>query len=239
MIESMPPRDRLQAEINAWWRQFVDKRLDYCRDPQMPSLSPAIDDPDASSFLGGLEAGLFEVREGYRIQSPLQSRLKSGRPPELHLFEKGGGGSCRLRQETIPHYAAAAELVIDYGWPPDQVAIESPGMPGLASGALDLVVFADASLGSVAILGEAKERKNQVWKMLTGIRGCIGAPEPPHHPAADHKKCQGTLAFAPRLFLAVAGGMRSVFPVRFDGEWFQLDEEEGDIELLRHPQSTP
>jgi hypothetical protein len=43
-------------------------------------------------------------------------------------------------------FAAATELILDYGWPQEQVAIESPREGELTAGALDIVVFAGPNL---------------------------------------------------------------------------------------------
>jgi hypothetical protein len=230
----MRPRDRLQEQIDAWYAEaLMSFGPDLCRDPQRQLLIDEVDDFDSDSFLRGLDAGLYQVKDGYRICTELAPKKRDGTLSEFHLFERVGD-RCQMRQETIAHYAAAAELVLDYEWPTSQVAIESPAAPGLLAGALDIVVFADAARSTAIIGGEAKARRAQLTKLLAGMRKCGARPlATPAHPSFEHKKCVGLMAFRPALFLAIASGERGVYATAYDSDEYELGNERLDPERLR------
>jgi hypothetical protein len=231
----MRPFERLQQLIDSWWAEFLGNHsLGYCRDPQRQLLQPEIDDFDADAFLRGLDHGIFRVEDGFRILTELRPKKVDGSGTQFHLFEKVGT-RCMLRQECMPHYAAAAELILDYEWPVAQVAIESPALPGLTAGALDLLVFSGGDQRTAVIGGEAKARRAQVERMLRDLRICGGARAYVARHSPDHKKCLALLAYRPQLFLAVAGGYRSVFPITYEERTFHLATREADPETLRKP----
>jgi hypothetical protein len=232
------PRERLQRQIDGWWREWVARVGDYCPNVDGHTLAPDIDDFDADSFLRGCAAGLFWVEGGDTMYSSLLPAKPNGSLTPFALFEKVGTGKCQIRQENIPHYAAASELVLDYGWAKQQVTIESPRVHALTQGALDVVVFRDPDRSLAAVAGEAKARRAQLVKMLIGIRACHGEPNPPMHPPYEHKKCLGIMAFRPSLFLGIAAGVRRVFPVAYIDGWFQLGQDEMSLEALRAPGSA-
>lgn len=133
------------------------------------------------------------------MHCPLRPPRKDGGERRFDFFEVFGN-KATFRGETIAHYAALAELVLDHGWPRELITVESPPHGDLHAGALDMVVRTPDSGRERYWLGaEAKSTESKLMLLVDGVNRCEGAVSPPH-PSEDHNKCLGLLAFRPRLF---------------------------------------
>jgi hypothetical protein len=226
-------RERLNEMLEHWWPLYVSARgPGYCSAGSSPLLSREITEQDADGFLRGF-GRLYRVEMGYVIQTDLMPKRKDGTLRRSVVFEKVHK-RCQLRQETVPHFAAATELIFDYGWPKDQLVLESPPLGASTMGALDFVLFANGSKAAPpsVLAGEAKERTEKLLGFLDRVRDCGGTGGPhDRHSRSEHKKCVALLAFQPRLFLAVAAGYRRLFPVSYKESRFILG-----LESIKLPQ---
>jgi hypothetical protein len=125
-----------------------------------------------------------------------------------------GQGRRVLAREGITTWAAASDLVLQFGWQADAVRVESEML------AFDFIGF-DTSRGDpgrkALLVGEAKARSAAVLRQVEEMRRCEGAHPEEHRewPAKKvaHHKCEGMMRELSRTkrsvyFWGVAPGVR-------------------------------
>jgi hypothetical protein len=138
------PVERLRVLLSGWAQGFAERRVDV--------LSGAMAEPrrglladEASSFLRAIDAGVAAVDEAGFVTLPtVRPKNPTGR---YALFSKLGGG-VSLNLEYVIQVGAAAELILDHGWPADRLDFER--------GEFDTLAY--RSDGSVGLAVEAKAR---------------------------------------------------------------------------------
>lgn len=136
--------DRFRALLAGWAEGFAELRTDV--------LSCSMDEPrrgvlpdEASSFLRAMDAGVAVVDEAGFVTLPtVRPKKPIGR---YALFSKSGDG-VGLNLEYVIQVGAAAELILDHGWPPGQLDFER--------GEFDTLGY--RSDGTVGLAVEAKAR---------------------------------------------------------------------------------
>ena len=114
--------------------------------------------------------------------------------------------------ETIAHYGAITELILDHGWPPDAVTSEPHGPDAVTKGSVDAILKRG---NDVVVSVEAKGPPRLLQHLVDGMNRCTGEVGP-GHTKSDHNKCLGLLLFRSPYFLGVAcGGTRDLYRVEF------------------------
>jgi hypothetical protein len=90
----------------------------------LPGLSDKVSEDDARLFMRGLREGLYSVEADNQFTTSFATR--QGGPPRRSLFFEVNMPK-HVRDETFAHYAAAAELVLDWGWDLQGVLTEHDG----------------------------------------------------------------------------------------------------------------
>lgn len=138
-------------------------------------------------------------------------------------------------QEAFTQVAFAAELVLDHGWEPGQVALEVDRLD-VAAGV--------SPVTAPLLLAEAKltdRGSNGLQPMLAVFRELAGGDPAKVTVAARTNaipKYEGLLRLRPRVFVAVAPGVRYAFDVRYVDAAAHLDAREAmpaAADLLRAP----
>jgi hypothetical protein len=220
-------REDLERRLDRWWPEAVQHRPAEFEGRSQPLIPSEVTDLDARSFLKGLDADpwLLEVKFGYLL-SPMMAPHKDGSLKEnFHLIEKTGTGT-QLRSETIAHYGAATELVLDHGWPVDVVVSEPHGSEKVTKGSVDLIVRRG---DEVFLSVEAKGPQRLLRDLVGGMNRCMGTVSLGHN-KSDHNKCLGLLLFRSPYFLGVACGW-----VR---DLYRVELKEGFVRLTREPDES-
>jgi hypothetical protein len=141
----------------------------------------------------------------------------------FHLFEKTATGT-QLRSETIAHYGAITELILDHGWSLDAVVSEPHGSDEVTKGSVDAIL----KRGDVVVVAvEAKGPPTFLQHLVDVMNRCTGDVAP-GHTKSDHNKCLGLLLFRSPYLLGVAcGGIRNLYHVEF---------KDGFVRLLPEPE---
>ena len=199
-----------------WWQEAQAAHPRYAGG-SLQDLSVDITERDAASFLRGLDAQppIFWIEGGLRVRSERLGRRKDGAFKELTFFE-GRDGKFWVRAETIAHYAALTEVILDHGWARDQVVSEPDGPDRSLSGALDIHVF-HPDKEQVVVAVEAKGSAQQLERMVSRINKCQGQPFSAGHGASEHKKCLALERYEPPVFWGVAPGVRKFYVVDVTG----------------------
>jgi hypothetical protein len=169
-----------------------------------------------------LEAGFFRIDKFGFVQSPLlpPPRQEGARHKLFQLFWHSKNGRFLFR-EGVCHLAAVSALVLDYGWPSDQVRL-SPNRKDLGKFAygVDFLVF-DRPGGEPMIFGEAKNDHKSLKKMIGEVTECArmgphertdcGRSQHPKFAALWHKRASLT------HFWAVCPGIQEAFALEFTG----------------------
>ena len=218
-------RAELERRVDEWWREAVIARSEEFEGRYRPLLPTEVSDQDARSFLRGVDTQppLIEVWNGY-LTSPVMAPHKDGTPKDnFHLFEKTAVGT-QLRSETIAHYGAITELILDQGWSPDAVVSEPHGSDEVSKGSVDAIL----KRGDVVVVCvEAKGPPTFLQHLVDGMNRCTGEVAP-GHTKSDHNKCLGLLLFRSPYLLGVAcGGIRNLYRVEF---------KDGFVRLLPEPE---
>ena len=177
----------------------------------------AVTREEAGAFFRAVDSGLFELQpDGY-------CKPHGFRPYGcVQLLDPVAKGSnqVRLFREWLTHAAILAELVLDYHYDPDDIAIEV--------GAFDGLVYSRSNRPFIAV--EAKSTEAELKAMLHEMCDLqAGVPDLPCgvHPSNAGKKFRSLLALRPRLFLAAAPGIRRAFAVDYINNTARLQPKRG------------
>jgi hypothetical protein len=216
----------LQDQIEAWWLAAAEAKRFGGLD--CPVLSTNLTERDATSFMRGVDAGWIGVEHPNKFRSAF---FGEHGPTGYTFFGGGKGAPANLLDELFAHYAAATELVLDYGWRVDQVVSEARDPCGeLTVGALDLLVFVGAASESPALGVEAKGERTKVSRLIHGIDSCRGNPGP-GHPMDEHRKCLALRHFRLDHLWVVACGVRDLYRVEHSEATLRLTLEDDDAAL--------
>ena len=201
----------LEAFLDERYRAFVRKHPDAGPRPNLP---PAFSDWEANWFLQGIRSDLFQIGDDGRLASAMTT-VRGGFFGWSERQNKAGAS-----REGITHCAAAAELVVRYGWPSEQVVIESRRYRGAPRWALDLVVWEQQD--ACVIAGEVKISEAKLSRLITDIEECN--TQGPHDVCGrdGHPTYVGVRAFEPRFFWAVSPTKQMAFRVNRSPERFSL-----------------
>jgi hypothetical protein len=233
----MSQKELSRRLIHEFLPAFLSGYSEYGYDPEgeYAGGDELISEADAEWFLRSLDEGIVRVLPKARLNLPacsLNAEIFWTRPPPV-----------RMHVESVLSASMAAHLVLEYGWPIDQLGFEFPPGPRSIPGrrAFDLVAL-DPD-GQVVIAGEGKVKSRDLEKLITGMHTCatLGAHDHPKR-SADwnaHNKLVGLRRCSPSIFLVYGPNEDwTVFRVRaLEGEELLL--EEGELELLRFPGSGP
>lgn len=235
MIEEVPHLVELKRRIASWWIEALKFQPEWSvfERARFPRL---ISDTDAKSFLRGLDVipALYRIEDGYKLFSDFLPRLNSGRDKQWNLMERHGSSHVSIRDETIVQYGVAADLVLDFGWPPDAIVCEPRTDGSLSRGPIDIVVV-DEGRSRLAV--EAKANPRNLDSLVKGINAC-GGMSARGHSDSDHKKCLGLRYFeASHLWLVAANQTRRLFEVVHQGGSVRLKETDSQSSL--YPSKAP
>ncbi len=136
--------DRFRALLAGWAQGFAELRTDVLSGAMAEPRRGLLPD-EASSFLRAMDAGVAVVDQAGFVTLPtVRPKNPAGR---YALFSKSGDGVA-LNLEYVIQVGAAAELILDHGWPPDQLDFER--------GEFDTLGY--RSDGGVGLAVEAKAR---------------------------------------------------------------------------------
>ena len=222
-------REDLEQRLERWWPEALQHRPAEFEGRSQPVLPREVTDLDARSFLKGLDTSpaLLEVRSGYLLCSRMATHKDGTAKENFQLIETKGAGT-QVRSETIAHYGALTELILDHGWPADAVESEPHGSHGVTKGSVDVIVRRGAH---VFLSVEAKGPQRLLRKLVDGMNRCLGGRNPGHN-RSDHNKCLGVLLFRSPYFLGVAcGWVRDLYRVEFREGFVRLIPELDDSVL--------
>jgi len=195
----------------------------------LPDPSPELHVDEAEAFVRGLEEDLFSVRDTGHFSSPMLPRPEKPQDQRtLNLFDTRGraSGERLLSREKLCQMAAAADLVLRYGWPISQIFVEPSNavIPGLAW-SVDIVVL-DPDERPI-IYGEVKRSSRLVEELVRGVRDCgrRGPHETDECGSDQHRKFEALWKSRPQYFWAVGPGARRAFRLQYAPS-FVLDERD-------------
>lgn len=243
MQDAPNPIGALQAFIDERWEAAKPKF--YPAAVEQPRVHAETTPSEARHFLASLvpsggRPALVQVDDERKMRSNRFPPKRDGSPRGYNFFEHPG----RLRLETIVHFAAAARLRDEFGWPDDHLVLESPtlveddGTKVLHQDAVDILLLEKPrpQLSAQMRLDEARSRVVVETKatgrllqhLLREMRGCRATGHP------EHDKCVALQVLRPRFFLAVAASetWRLFTVVDREGRAV-LGEELRDLEYVR------
>lgn len=247
--DALDPIGALQAFIDDRWEAAKPKF--YRPAVERPRVHPEITPSEARDFLAALapsgsRPALLQVDDGRKMRSDRFPPKRDGSRRAYNFFEHPG----RLRLETIVHFAAAARLRDEFGWPDEQLVFESPtlvddcGTRVLHQDALDILLLdkphprlsaqmrLDEARSGVVV--ETKATARLLQHLLREMHACRTTGHP------EHDKCVALQVLRPRFFLAVAASetWRLFTVVDRDGRAV-LGEELRELEHLRFRLDSP
>jgi hypothetical protein len=227
----MQPDIELQAYLNDWYRRLPTASGRSSSDLK---ISPALDPQEAQDFLAGLRENLFRIDELGFAQSRLLPLppARNDRQKLFQMFWHGKDGTRFLFREGVSQLAAASALVLNYGWPEEQVRLEpnKKDLGGLAYG-VDLIVL-DQPGGRGLIFGEAKAESRALNDLIREITACgrAGLHDRSACKRSQHPKFAACWDRKPSYFWAVCPGERKAFELTFTEtslEFHQIDDIPG------------
>ncbi len=210
------------GDAEKWLRDQFDRVVRAAGEPGMLNIEPALAAEEAEWLLQGLEADLFNVTsDGYVESELLPAPCAKNKPQKtVQLFWHYETGR-RLFREGVCQMAAAATLVLRYGWQRREVYFEpSKAELGALAYGVDLLVR-DADQGRVVVCCEVKRNEQELERLLVDMRIC--GSRSPHEKAdcdqrANHPKVATCRKVRPRYFWAVCPGRRDAFRVDYGPE---------------------
>jgi len=131
-------------------------------------ISPPLSEYEQRNFAAAVQEGLVEIDESGNARGPLMNSdqgsqvsraLFSYQPPPLRL--------CR---ETVSLLSAAAGLILESGWPANQIEIKpSPENADLTNNVDILIKSTD---GQLLAAGVVKRRSHELEKLARDLRQC-------------------------------------------------------------------
>jgi hypothetical protein len=237
------PISALQAFIAERWEAVKPKF--YPAVVERPRVHAEVTAAEARHFLAsfapiGSGPALLQVDDERKMRSGRFPPKRDGSSRGYNFFEHPG----RLRLETIVHFAAAARLRDEFGWPEEHLVLESPivvdrgGSRVLHQDALDILLLERPcpQLSARMCLDEARSRivvetkatAELLQHLLREMRACQAIRHP------EHEKCVALQVLRPRFFLAVAASETwRLFTVADRNGRAALGEELPDLEALR------
>ena len=194
-----------------------------------PRIDPPLAEEEAQAFLRGVEEEIFWVRkEGY-FSSPMFAGAKSPEEQKTqNLFDVRSRqtGERGLGREALCQMAAAADLVLTYGWSPDRIVIE-PRKSDLGPGldyAVDIGVFTAPRVP--VILAEVKSHRSKIEDLVRQVQACAARGSHGDCPSLQHKKWAALWATRPhtQYFWAVAPGCRRAYSLQYSAARVVLEE---------------
>lgn len=194
-----------------------------------PRIDPPLAEEEAQAFLRGVEEEIFWVREEGYFSSPMFAGPKSPEEQKTqNLFNTRSRqtGERGLGREGLCQMAAAADLVLTYGWSPDRIVIE-PRKSDLGAGldwAVDIGVFAAPRVP--VILAEVKSGQSKIEDLVRQIRACAEKGSHGDCPSRQHNKWAALWATRPhtQYFWAVAPGCRRAYRLQYSATRVVLKE---------------
>lgn len=237
------PIGALQAFIDERWEAARPKF--YPAAVERPRVHAEVTPSEARHFLASLAPGgrgpaLLQVDDERKMRSDRFPPKRDGSARGYNFFDNPG----RLRLETIVHFAAAARLRDEFGWPDEHLVFESPtvvdygGSRVLHQDALDILLLEkpcpqlsvrmglDEARSRAVVETKATARLLQV--LVREMHDCQATEHP------EHEKCVALQVLRPGLFLAAAASetWRLFTVVERDGRAV-LGEELPNLERLR------
>lgn len=180
--------------------------------------------PDEARFLRAVDAGIVVVDDVGRCRLPTVNRL-TGAPTEPCLFTRPATAIKNQAvemcwREYLTQAAALADIILDYGWPPEVVAFD-PEAKGAWT--FDIAVFQDASAQGpwiIAVETKTARTTRELDALKTALttwnssRGCPIASDT----SKTAKAYRGLLRTRPRYLWLVAPGRREALELSYDGE---------------------
>jgi hypothetical protein len=224
----------------------------FGRGVEGPRVPAELTAPEASYFLAAVAPSddrplLIVEDDGHKTSDRYPRKTRGG--ARRYVFFESQSGKPRL--ETFIHWAAAARLRDQFGWPRDRLICESPrfmseGEEVLHQDALDILLLEEprAELPAKMTLREVSTRiavetkghaegPDSLTSLLDEMRACqrTGTPHD------EHAKCKAIAVLSPSLFLAVAAGdtWRLFTVARRDGQAV-LGDELSDLSCLHFRQ---
>ncbi len=218
------------GDAERWIEEQFDRVVRAAGERGMLEIKPALAAEEAEWLMLGVEADLFNVTsEGYVSSELLPAPPVKNKPQKtVQLFWHYETGR-RLFREGVCQMAAAATLVLRYGWQRREVYFEpSRAELGALAYGVDLLVR-DADQGRVVVCCEVKRNEQELERLLLDMRVC-GARSP--HGKADcdpramsnHPKVATCREVRPQYFWAVCPGRSEAFRVDYGGETVVLHE---------------
>ncbi|MGI8436505.1 MAG: hypothetical protein ACR2NX_06315 [Chthoniobacterales bacterium] len=177
-------------------------------------IEPPLAFEEAKYFLLGLEADLFSSDpEGY-VQSALLPR-PSGRNTKQKMCQIfwHNPPPPRLFREGICQLATAARLVLERGWPLEQIEMEPTIKEhGTLAYAVDILI--KSPTGQILAAVEVKRSRKELEKLKRDFLHCWALGEHGRddcHLRQNHPKYQFCIHYRPRYFWAVAPGEEFCF----------------------------
>jgi hypothetical protein len=197
---------------------------------------PAELHPDEARFLWAVEAGIASVDEKGRCTLPSLRRWPP-KPTEPHLIaiKEGASGPVAYLawREYLTQVVCAADLILNYGWPPAQIGVDPDDLT------FDVVAYADPSPASpMVIAAEVKKTRKELLSLLGGLRTLEGTAIlelKPKKSDADIKYW-GLVTYRPPIFWAVSPGMKQAFDVA--GTTSVSIRERADVPRFAHGAAT-
>ncbi len=217
-VLSSPVHD-VETYLNARYRQ-VFQTLGVGAPATGLKIAPLLDEREAQDFLAGLRAGLFSIDDRGYAQSELLPASPAGQDRQkiFMMFWHTDAEKRVLFREGVCQLAAASALVLEYGWPRDQVRLEpnKADLGGYAYG-VDLIV-SDRPGGRGVIFGEVKASASALATLMSEIAACGAQGEHDKSTCgrSQHPKAAVCLAKRPDFFWAVCPGTRKAFQISFN-----------------------
>jgi hypothetical protein len=132
--------DKLRTLLHQWAKEFAKRRSDVGT-AGLSFGSRGLGEDEAAAFLRAIEANIVTVDAAGYVRCA-GTRQKS---PEgvYSLFGKNGDGVC-LNTEYLIQFGAAAELVVNYRWPSDDVLVEVGEFDAVVERGLQTIVAVEA-----------------------------------------------------------------------------------------------
>lgn len=177
---------------------------------------------EANGFLRALDNGILRVSDSGRCSLPTIHRAKKPTEPCLFSINKHSV-VCLVWREYITQIGMVADLVLDYGWPQELVALDPRDTT------FDTACYSSSSAtATMLVAGEAKKTIRELaatrTKLLDAsrLRLSIEQLPPGQNKDAnkrlpdDHKKYRGLLAEKPQFFWLVAPGAKWSYQVFYE-----------------------